>query len=302
MDIEKIMDVYGSIGVKKKYFSHVLWVDGKKIPEEKSLYMRGFEAKRSDNSEFTLKVQNEIFYDICRIKDNGLKKTKKLILNKIRKEYPKYINPKNMMEIGIPKGLHKNLNDYKQRSPWVDGAIYANNYLNANFDKGSKPKLLYIKRVVPNRGYPQTSSLCVMNGMKLPKYTDKETGEQKEIFIIDKQKMLMKTVIDKLDDVLELIGIERNQIFSGYKRTSVLDFINEDNQEEQKEMKIIDKEMLKLIKKESKKHLDHLYELLKQNNYQQIYDEYESIINVKFIEPELHIPFNNENKKELINV
>ena len=68
-------------------------------------------------------------------------------------------------ELGFPKGITENLNNYKTLNPVVRGALYSNKYLGTRFGKGSKPKFLYIKSVPP--GFPEINVLTFED--ELPK-------------------------------------------------------------------------------------------------------------------------------------
>jgi len=212
--LEKILDVFLSTGKKKKYFGHVLWADGKEVSEENSFYIRGYESRRSDSSEFTERAQKEIFSLICRVRQIGWNKVRRQILYKLRTEYPSQFNEDNLLEIGIPKRLKKPFSTYKVTNPHLEGAIFANKYLGANFDAGSKPKLIYIKEVKNNSlGIPYTNALCVEEGMNIPE----------GVFVVDKDLMFEKTISKKLQKTLDVIGIEKTEIESEYKQQKLTD-------------------------------------------------------------------------------
>lgn len=249
IDLEKILDVFVSTGKKKKYFGHVLWADGNDIKEENSLYIRGFESRRSDSAEFTDFAQKDIFKLINKTKKLGWNKVRKQILQKLRTEYPEKFVVDNMLEIGIPKGMKKPLDQYKVTNPWRDGCIYSNKYLNGQFSVGSKPKLLYIERVKPNeQNLPFTNSLSIEEGMIIPE----------NIFVIDKEKMMEKTVFDKLKKVLRVLGIDDIEIKDGLKETTMFDFINKYQNKTKEKTKIIDNNTLDIILEESNEILKKL--------------------------------------------
>lgn len=248
--LEAMLDIYLSTGKKKRYFGHLRWVDGKYIDEDKSLYVKGFETRRSDSSDLTDRSQREVFALINKIRQLGIEPVKKQIISKIRNEYMNEFNDDNMLEIGIPKGLHKSLDNwnpktkkgYKVTNPWREGCLYANKYLNGNFDIGSKPKLLYIKEV--KRGelnLPHTNALCIDEGMIIPE----------GYFVIDKKKMLQKTVLDKLNEILNIIGIDETEVLEGFKQKSVKDYITKTVLIEKEKEKI----NLKKVLEESNKKL-----------------------------------------------
>lgn len=255
--LEAILDVYLSIGKKKKYFGNLVWIDGKYIEEGKGLYIKGFETRRSDSSELTDHVQKEIFGLICKTKKLGLTKVKKQIIGKIRNDYMNEFSEDNILEIGIPKGIHKSLDKwdpktkkgYKVTNPWREGCLYANKYLNGNFGVGSKPKLIYIKEVRQGKlNLPHTNALCVEEGMTIPE----------GYFIIDKDKMIQKTVLDKLKKILTIIGIDETEILEGFKQKSVLDYIKSKTIEMKSNIKI---DLGKLLKESNSKLIEHRKEL-----------------------------------------
>lgn len=62
--------------------------------------------------------------------------------------------------VAIPKGLHKQMDDYNNGSPWASGASWSNKHLTTvRFGAGSKPKLLYVKKVP--RGMDETRAICI---------------------------------------------------------------------------------------------------------------------------------------------
>jgi len=224
ISLEKILDVFLSTGKKKKYFGHVLWADGKEVSEENSFYIRGFESRRSDSSEFTDKVQKEIFGLICQTKrrKGGWNEVRNEIIRKIRIDYPSEFNEENFLEIGIPRKLKMPFDKYKVTNPHLEGCNYANKYLNANFSAGSKPKLIYLDYVKDNKqGFPNTKHLSVEEGMTIPE----------GIFVVDKRKMMEKTIRSKLRKTLDVVGIDDNEIDTGYKKKTIFDFFNKSKED-----------------------------------------------------------------------
>ena len=253
MAMEKVLDVWVSIGKKKKYFGHVLWADGNYVKEENSLMIKGFESRRSDSSEFTDKVQKEIFTLINNTKNLGWEKVRRKIIYKLRQEYPSQFNEDNIFEIGIPKGLQKDFKDYKVTNPHLRGCDYANRYLGGNFGAGSKPKLIYIKGVKKNDlGLPPTNDLCIEDGMTIPK----------GIFIIDKEKMILKTVFAKLEKTLDVVGIRLDEILTKTRRKSLFEYIEDKKDDKGNKRKIITNDNLEEFIQLSKEKL----ELIKSGN------------------------------------
>jgi DNA polymerase elongation subunit (family B) len=71
------------------------------------------------------------------------------------------------MDVAIPKGLGKALGTYANHSPWDRGAQWANrNLTTVRFTVGSKPRLLYVKKV-PSSMEP-TPVICIEEATDLP--------------------------------------------------------------------------------------------------------------------------------------
>jgi DNA polymerase I len=96
-------------------------------------------------------------------------------------------------DIGIPGGLGKSLNDYAVDDAQVRGCKYANEYLEARFLRGSKPKRVYIKYV--KNKYPQTDVICFEYGKQVPPE-----------FIVDYDIMINKTLKLPISRVIEPLG------------------------------------------------------------------------------------------------
>ena len=69
----------------------------------------------------------------------------------------------------------------------------SNMYLGTNFKQGDKVKMVYVKRV---EGIPQSTDVIC--------FADKPPSG----IVIDWNKMFQKTVIDKIEDILKIIGVE----------------------------------------------------------------------------------------------
>jgi len=228
--LETINDIYLSTGVKKKYLLHTIYADGKRVDV---MTIKGFELRRSDTSDITFKVQTELF-------DLIGDKIKKLDKKTFRKEVKKCIRKNiDLIEwddfflLGIPKKLGKNPNEYKKvTNPWVEGAKYANKYLGGKFIAGSIPRLIYIKDVksteslpselkidmygIPKSRYPRTNVICVADGMIVP------AG----VFVVDKEMMIDRIVMNKIKDVVSLFGIDIREILTGRRKTTLDEYVS----------------------------------------------------------------------------
>jgi len=180
---EKLYKRYYQGGKKKRYAGNLVWKEGQTVDK---IDIVGFEFKRSDSSKITKEVQQklitmilrgETFDDIQKYMRDILKNYKKLPLD----------------DIGIPGGLGKSLNDYAVDDAQVRGCKYANDYLDARFLRGSKPKRVYIKAVKGK--YPRTDVICFEYGSQVPPE-----------FVVDHDVMIEKTLKQPISRVIEPLG------------------------------------------------------------------------------------------------
>jgi DNA polymerase elongation subunit (family B) len=69
--------------------------------------------------------------------------------------------------VAIPKGLGKAIGSYRNHSPWDKGAQWSNKNLETvRFAQGSKPRLLYVKKVPAN--LDPTDVICIDDGRDIP--------------------------------------------------------------------------------------------------------------------------------------
>jgi DNA polymerase I len=199
MEFEKVYRrVFYAKGAKKRYAGWICWYGGK--PAEK-LEVRGIEIRRSDSSRLTKSIQQKIFDMVLR---ENLPKQE--VLDYVKGEV-KRVEDGNytFTEIGIPKGINKSLYAYGKTKVLKDnktvitesvpahirGAMYSKNIL--QLDLTDKPKLLYIKTIP--KPYSKTDVLCFDEDEQVPAGT-----------VIDIDKMLDKTVRDKIEQIFEGLG------------------------------------------------------------------------------------------------
>jgi DNA polymerase I len=94
-------------------------------------------------------------------------------------------------EIGFPMRIQFEFEKYKAIGPMIKGVKYSNKYLGTHFEKGAKPKYIYIKSVAP--GYPDTK--VVAFDEKLP------SG-----FVPDWDKMTDRILKMKLSEIFKSVG------------------------------------------------------------------------------------------------
>ena len=147
-------------GAKKKYAYRVLWEDGKQATDK--IKFTGFEVKRSDTPRIGRDAQEKV---ITMVLDEEKKEDVIKYLKELFKDMKEGRIPAE--EYGFPKEIKKYLHEYGKGTthesgiktfigipPIIKGAQYSNKYLGTRFDKGHKPKFVYLKSVPI--GFPST--------------------------------------------------------------------------------------------------------------------------------------------------
>lgn len=213
IEFEKILSFMLFTKAKKRYVGMLVWADGRKVyrnmpdgsKKEGQLFYRGLELRRSDSSWITKKIQRRLFTML------GDGASNKIVFNYLYRIVKKFLDGEyTPLQIGIPKGFARNIDEYVVNSPWIRGAVYSNEYLRSNFGKGSKPKLLYIKRVRGNK-YPQTDVVCI----------DIDMGDLPTDFEIDYDRMLEKAVQMKTNFILDALNLNWNELTTGIRSESL---------------------------------------------------------------------------------
>ena len=187
---EKIYERFFQGGVKKRYAGHLTWKEGQEVDK---IDIAGFEMKRSDSSQITREVQENVLQMI--LTGDGKAEIKNY-LPQIIKDYRAGKTP--LERAGIPGGINKNLEEYDHLDAHGRGAQYANRYLDLprDFAKGSKPKRIYIKRSLQPDRYPDTDVLCFEYPDQIPEGA----------FEIDWETMLEKTLKAPLTRIFDALG------------------------------------------------------------------------------------------------
>lgn len=242
VDLEKIYDVYVSVGVKKKYIMHKVYEGGEFIDK---MYASGFEIKRSDSSNYSNNVQKILFEAISHRKS---KEEIQILCRNMVKDFMK----ENIYDIAIPKHIRMNISSYRITNPWIEGSLYSNKYLNTSFDVGSIPRLLYMNKDFKPKGIPSTEAICIELNTNIDIFKNKKLVKldlkklklnkkflkninvikikndfiyyYKEFYEIDWDKMIDKNIIDKIDDILKMLNIDINYIKKGKIQTNMFDF------------------------------------------------------------------------------
>jgi len=184
---EKIYKKFLQTGKKKRYAGHLVWKEGS-ISDV--IEIVGFESRRSDVPT----ISRSFFKDVIRMILMGEQYF--VIKSKIQKFISDYRNGVfSLDEIAIPSSITKPFPQYLSKDAHIRGAIYSNKYLGTNFGSGSKPKRIYIKDVLDRNSYAMTDVISFEYGEQIP-----------NVFVVDYELMLMKTIRDPIMRVMEPLG------------------------------------------------------------------------------------------------
>jgi DNA polymerase I len=189
----------GEGSAKKRYAGLRYWVDGQTldIDSDEALEIKGYEQKRSDTSELSRDLQKNLFKILLKSADKDqVKDLIQTVVEGIKKG--RY----SLDYIGISKGI-KDLDDYATDNPHRRGSIYANKYLDGHFGMGDKPKIIYVSSCGK---YPKTDVVAFNTPEDVPKD-----------FNIDTETVIAKTVIIKVEHILDSAGFSMQEILTNTK-------------------------------------------------------------------------------------
>jgi DNA polymerase I len=226
IEFEKLYRRFFQAGKKKRYAGHIVWKEGKYVDD---IDITGFEYKRSDIAPITKRVQREVLEKIV----TGAE------LDEIRQYLKAEIEAfedgaVDLDEIGIPGGIGKRLDAYETDTAQVRGAKYANEFLGTNFQRGSKPKRLYLEKVHPDfwrrmedeKGLDPQRNTLYGEFKADPDVICFEYADQvPEEFEIDYEKMLEKTLKGPIERVIEALGMSWDEVKSGQEQTGLGSFM-----------------------------------------------------------------------------
>ena len=222
IEFEKLYRRFFQAGKKKRYAGHIIWKEGKDVDD---IDITGFEYKRSDIAPITKRVQHEVIDMIVRGEDLDDVK------DYLHEQISQFQNGEvDLEQVGIPGGIGKRLDAYDTDTAQVRGAKYANLLLGTNFQRGSKPKRLYLKKVHPEfwqemeseGGFdPQTDPLY-REFKRDPDVICFEYAEEvPDSFEVDWPKMLDKTLKGPIERVIEALGLSWDEVKSGQEQTGL---------------------------------------------------------------------------------
>ncbi|AXG09637.1 DNA polymerase domain-containing protein [Haloplanus rubicundus] len=225
IEFEKLYRRFFQAGKKKRYAGHIVWKEGKHVDD---IDITGFEYKRSDIAPITKEVQRRVIEMI--VTGDDVDDIEEYVYDVIEDFEAGNVD---LDDVGIPGGIGKRLGAYDTDTAQVRGAKYANLLLGTNFQRGSKPKRLYLKKVHPDffrqleeegRFDPQADPLYA-EFKRDPDVICFEYADQvPDAFEIDWDKMLVKTLKGPIERIIEALGLSWDEVKSGQRQTGLGQF------------------------------------------------------------------------------
>ena len=222
IEFEKLYRRFFQAGKKKRYAGHIVWKEGKDVDD---IDITGFEYQRSDIAPITKEVQKEVIDMIVMGEDIAEVES---YLHDVIEDFR--AGNVSLSEVGIPGGIGKQLDNYDTDTAQVRGAKYANLVLGTNFQRGSKPKRLYLEKVHPDffeeleaeRGLDPSEDLLYGEFRRNPDVICFEYDDQiPDAFEVDWDKMLEKTLKGPIERIIEALGVSWEEVKSGQEQTGL---------------------------------------------------------------------------------
>ncbi len=226
IEFEKLYRRFFQAGKKKRYAGHITWKEGKDVDD---VDIVGFEYQRSDIAPITKEVQHEVIEMI--VKDGDIEGAKEYVNGVIEDVLAGDVS---LEEIAIPGGIGKRLDNYDTDTAQVRGAKYANLLLGTNFQRGSKPKRLYLERVDPSfferleneEGFDARTDPLYGAFKRDPDVICFEYEDQiPDAFEVDYEKMLEKTLQGPIERILEALDVSWEEVKSGQEQKGLDSFM-----------------------------------------------------------------------------
>ena len=141
IEFEKLYRTFFQAGKKKRYAGNITYKEGKLKDD---LDIVGFEYQRSDYSKAAKELMKEVFDLILR--GGTLEDISREVNETVDALQNLEYNPD---EFGIPASITKDFDDYDTATTAVKGSRYANEHFDAGIQPGDKPKMNYVKRILP---------------------------------------------------------------------------------------------------------------------------------------------------------
>ena len=226
IEFEKLYRRFFQAGTKKRYAGHIVWKEGNDVDD---IDITGFEYQRSDIAPITKEVQHRVIDMIVRGDDID---DVKGYVREVIEEFE--TGDADLDDAGIPGGIGKRLDAYDTDTAQVRGAKYANMLLGTNFDRGSKPKRLYLEGVHPSffrrvereEGLDPQSNDLYREFKQDPDVICFEYADQvPDEFEVDWEKMLEKTLQGPIARILEALDVSWEEIRTGQEQTGLGSFM-----------------------------------------------------------------------------
>jgi DNA polymerase I len=226
IEFEKLYRRFFQAGKKKRYAGHIVWKEGKDVDD---IDITGFEYQRSDIAPITKRVQKEVIDMIVTGEDTDAVKE---YLHETIQDFQ--AGNVDLEDVGIPGGIGKRLDNYDTDTAQVRGAKYANAVLGTNFQRGSKPKRLYLDRVHSDfferiereEGLDPSTDLVYGEFRRNPDVVCFEYPDQiPEEFEVDWEKMLDKTLKGPIERIIEALGMSWEEVKTGQEQTGLGSFM-----------------------------------------------------------------------------
>lgn len=160
------------------------------------LIIMGMAAKRSDSAKITVKTMEQFMLAVNL--EGNVEKGVKILRDALAQ-----FTTLPVTDIGIPKGLQKELEDY-DHFLHAEAVKWSKKHLKIRFRQDKKPRLVY--------GY--------VKGKPFPALTKRKTrafaiqDEKIEGLVIDYPAMIKKTLVDRFDPLLKALGLDWTAIVS----------------------------------------------------------------------------------------
>lgn len=189
---EKLYGLMFTGAEKKLYAGKIIW-DWEKgdIRDKPDTEIKGFATVKSDRSSFSKKFQKHIFEMV--FNEASADDIKKYIIEEIDNFFN---NKYSFNDIGIPKSITRDLDDYKVKNPWIKGVEFSMKNIKG-FTFQPKPLLLYVKR---SDKYP-TDYFCFNSAEEIPKDLE-----------IDMDAMAERSIYRVVSNMLPILGIPDAEI------------------------------------------------------------------------------------------
>jgi DNA polymerase I len=234
---------------KKRYAQWVRWEEGEEVDE---IEVKGFELVRSDSSELTGVVQEEVLRRLLKEEDAG-----DSVSQYIYDRWHEVMKRKVDLEmIGVPSAINNRLMDYGfsvdgdevryyTPQPHIRGARYANCYIEGeDLGQGSKPLMFYVKQVSPIAGIPEVYdyddqlSLNVPPGKRpvnregmheIDRRVDAIAVEDVRNIptpvLIDYEKMAEKTIKNTVEPIADVMNWKFHDMVNEGRQIMLVDFM-----------------------------------------------------------------------------